>query len=1550
MDFRRILAALGGIGVDPTAREAVEALWLAARIAECADDGAREPTQRSALADEASAAPPRAPLEPGSTPRPPVSPSRAGAQRLGPATLHTSPPTGAASRTDTPAVAVRVPAAPALTGELDLLRALRPLKRQVPSRHRVVLDEIATAERSAEERLFLPTTRPDPDRWFSLVIVMEASPSMTVWHSLVSELIVLLQRSGAFRDIRLWHLHTGADGKAGLHPRALPTSALHSPGEILDPTGRQIVWCVSDCVSALWRDGRADRLLELWGGGGPLAIVQPLPQRLWRRSGLRPERVSLQSNTPGEPNSRLRTTGSDLSARNWTQVAATQDPPDDFAHRDDTMTLPQHAGALNTQLSGIPVPVLELESSWLAPWARLVTATAAGGVSAIVTRTRTSPDRPATPEQSRNGSSTSDAPATTEQNNDDSNAHPSPQDPLSLVRTFRANASPEAYRLAGCLAAAPLTLSVMRLVQRVMLPASRPAHLAEVLVSGLLRRTGIDPGAPEYDFIDGVRDVLLSTIRLSDTRRVYDEVSSYLAAHVGDARDTVALAVLPTGQGDLTVPDPSRPYADVPPEVLRRLGRGRAPEGNDAILQRPPLTDSAEQDAAAQPATGRAEPVQISPGSQTEAAPNTNPTVRSDATSTEPPASKSRESRPTQPRPPKAIGDSPPAVDASASASSETKAEVAERRLDVVLVHGYLSRPTIWDPLRQRIAADNALGFVDTHTFQWKTGKRLSPQNLSKDIDLAAGALNDYLSALGDASRLMLVTHAQGGLIVQRFLEQMLFDRRGRELARIRQVALLACPTSDSEAAAFLHGVHLGVGQPQKLLQKLQWRTSRTQQTVLEGIVHARQITDRTCPIPFSVYAGQSDAVVAPYAARGAFPNSGVLPGDHFSILTGHDTFTTLRRLILETDADSADRVTVQQASSSTVSVALARLPRPSPAFAGREEDVEALLRMLDPSASGAEWPVLAVTGVGGVGKTQLVLHVAERAFRLGWFPGGALFVDLNPALSNGLSASDALGSLLSSLDVPPDNIPADEAARSAMLRSTLGTRASQGQRFLLVLDNADSERQLLPVLPDDNGYGVLITSRQTIPSPLALHARTHRLDVLAPQASVDLIRQVLADNRVDDAPESAKKLATLCGGLPLALRIVAGRLADNPQRSLAYMAEELSSEEARLAGLSTGHVSVRAAFDASYQHLSHRQARLFRLLPLNAGSDISTAAAARLTDEEESTTEELLNDLAAANLVEVASTVGRWRMHDLIRLYADDHSRNHTDERHQAATRLMDYYLTTAEAANTHLKTPTNHAPSPVFSSRDQAVAWLESELGNLTTAAIAASQHHRRAQTELVLDLTEFLSRRHHLGDWTTFAFRAVAILQESGDRVGEGKAWNNFGLALVEARRYEEAIEAHATSAAVFLELGDRVEEGRALSNLGLALVEVGRVEEAIEVQNQAVAIFQQSGDRVGEGRAQSNLGVCFQQVGRQEEAIEAHTRAINILRESGERDREGGALFELGLVLREAGRYGEAIEAHTRAVDLFRESGDRDREGAALIELASAREMQGRNDSA
>ncbi|MFJ2953326.1 tetratricopeptide repeat protein [Streptomyces sp. NPDC087270] len=637
-----------------------------------------------------------------------------------------------------------------------------------------------------------------------------------------------------------------------------------------------------------------------------------------------------------------------------------------------------------------------------------------------------------------------------------------------------------------------------------------------------------------------------------------------------------------------------------------------------------------------------------------------------------------------------------------------------------------------------------------------------------------------------------------------------------------------------------------------------------------------------------------------------------------------------------------------------TIIPALSGLPAPSSAFAGRDGDVEDLLAALAPAPERQEGErhevvlVAAVAGLAGIGKTELVVQTAARALaEPGWFPGGALFTDLNGYDTNPqrrLSPHQALDGWLRALAVPPEHIPDQLPNRAALFRTVLAYYAEQGRRILLVVDNAGSEDQARPLLPTDPHTAALVTSRHT----LDIGARLHDLPALDTTASVDLLRQVLrqlrgpADTRVADAPEEAMRIAELCAGLPLALRITAALLAEIPAQPLASMADALRDERTRLDRIRRpgSEQAVRAAFDLSYAHLTPDQARLFRLLPLNAGPHVSTEAAAHLADHEAYSTGELLRDLARAHLIDPAEEAwGRWRLHDLVRLYADERGREQAeaDHRAEAATRLLDHYVRTAKAAGTHLDELSSGPPSEPFAERAEAAAWLEAEQVNLVAAAtVTARQYDHSAQTDLAFILSRFYRFGRHVDDWITLATAAADIFHRTGDRNGEAKALNNRGLALRVAKRYDEAVTAHTAAANTFREMGDRRNETSALNNLGLDLRDVQRYEQSVTVFTAALDICQQIGTGNGEATAliNLNLGIVLHGAQRFDEAVNAFTAAAEIFGRIGEAHREAGALGHLGISLRAVQRYDEALIAHTSAAEIFGSIGADEKEDLAL----------------
>ncbi|MFE6824291.1 SAV_2336 N-terminal domain-related protein [Streptomyces sp. NPDC057690] len=509
-----LVARLRDVGLDPDVPQLCDALWLArwTRPVEAADQedppagtGGR-PTPRPG----GGGGPDGDGRPHGDRPeRPEPSPQDVGAD--GRVSLYPVPQDGV-ERTRgagrAAALPVGVPAAPVLPAPLELQRALRRLQRYrspaPPLRMR--LDETATAEHSAQAGgLILPVYRAVTRGDARLQLVLDASSSMRVWDRLFIELQQVFGQLGAFSDIQVSHLHQGPDGEPAVSrsPDAY-AAPLHSADRLSDPTGRRIVLLVSDCAGPLWHSGHAHRLLHHLSRQGPVAVLQPLPQRLWNRTRLPVLFCEL---------SRGETLGGAAALRVRTPAG-----------------IPAEA-----RRGALPVPVLPPEPVALGAWARLLSGAGAGPVPGAVGWVRA--DQPAAPAARADRRRT----------------------PFERVSRFSSSASPAAGRLAVYLAAAPLCLPVMQLVQRTMLPDSGPAELAEVLVGGLVTRASeeyADGGAQWYRIEPDVRDALLSRLGRDEAMLVLKHCSEYIEQRFGKGGPNFpALALAQLGDGGA-----GRPY------------------------------------------------------------------------------------------------------------------------------------------------------------------------------------------------------------------------------------------------------------------------------------------------------------------------------------------------------------------------------------------------------------------------------------------------------------------------------------------------------------------------------------------------------------------------------------------------------------------------------------------------------------------------------------------------------------------------------------------------------------------------------------------------------------------------------------------------------------------------------------------------------------------------------------------------------------------------------------------------------------------------------
>jgi formylglycine-generating enzyme required for sulfatase activity len=561
--IEQAIALLKNAGFDLTAREIAEMIWLAVHMDESEQPKhpSTVPQQKSPSTDQTVTPLPEPQDTTSISPQPPE-PS---VQVYLP-----SPASRGSKPTKTQdGVPIKVPAAIALRNSLALGRSLRPLMRKVPSPIKKILDEEATVRRIAEEKIWTPVVKPARERWLDLALVVEQTSSTAIWKQTITELQQLLKHHGAFRDVRTWGLriteerileHNQEKIKINTQLFAQNStgnfdSSPHHPKELIDPKGRRLILLVSDCISPAWRKRFIYPVLELWGQNGLLTILQLLPERLWERTALASEiSVQLRSLTPGVFNSQL-------IVETWDEdeTQEKKDKHENSQYSDkrklETRFLEQY-GFLEPQRqsckNSIPVPIITLEPDPLLNWSRVTAGLGSLGTAGFQFFP---PD------------------ASKHQKTQQPTEQQEPQlNPSALVSRFRATASPLARRLAGLMAASPVSLPVVHLIQQTLLPESAQIHVAEVFMSGLLKHSR-DADYIEYEFIGDIRKLLLGFVPPSKANSVLEKVSEFVAKRLGlQVNDFEALLRQPSSQIEENLATKIRPFAQLKAQVLRQLG------------------------------------------------------------------------------------------------------------------------------------------------------------------------------------------------------------------------------------------------------------------------------------------------------------------------------------------------------------------------------------------------------------------------------------------------------------------------------------------------------------------------------------------------------------------------------------------------------------------------------------------------------------------------------------------------------------------------------------------------------------------------------------------------------------------------------------------------------------------------------------------------------------------------------------------------------------------------------------------------------------------
>jgi DNA-binding SARP family transcriptional activator/tetratricopeptide (TPR) repeat protein len=656
--------------------------------------------------------------------------------------------------------------------------------------------------------------------------------------------------------------------------------------------------------------------------------------------------------------------------------------------------------------------------------------------------------------------------------------------------------------------------------------------------------------------------------------------------------------------------------------------------------------------------------------------------------------------------------------------------------------------------------------------------------------------------------------------------------------------------------------------------------------------------------------------------------------------------------------AAGAVTVTVPAAGGGGASAVRAGLvPRELPAdvagFTGRAPELAVLDGLLLGAAGATAAVISAVSGTAGVGKTALAVHWAHRA--AGEFPDGQLHVNLrgyDPARP--VSAADALAGFLRSLGVPGPDIPAEEGERAARYRSLLA-----GRRMLIVVDNAATVEQVRPLLPGHSCCAVVVTSRDSLAGLVARDgARRLELDLLPLADAVALLQQLIG-GKADASPGAVAELATQCARLPLALRIAAELAAARPGAPLAGLVAELRDEQARLDVLDADgdpHTAVRAVFSWSYQQLGEEAARLFRLLGLHGGPDISVTAAASLAGLAEGDARRLLTDLARAHLI-AEHVPGRYAFHDLLRAYAAEQA-GHSDtqqERGAAIGRVLDHYLHSAAAAALLLdpaKEPVVLAPpwpgaaAGQPADRAQALAWFEAEHQVLLAAvSVAAGSGFDAHAWQLPWAMGAFLQPRGHWQDWVATQRTALAAATRLGDHAAQALAGRLLALACSAIGDDAEARSHLASSLTLYQRLGNRLGQAKVQLNLSLLAERQCRYADALSHAEQAQHLYQATGDKTNAAVAMNSVGWYHGLLGDYQQARACCEQALALCAETGHRWLEAAAWDSLGYAEHHLGNHAKAAACYQHALRSCRGSGDRLGEAATLTHLGDTQDAAG-----
>jgi DNA-binding SARP family transcriptional activator/tetratricopeptide (TPR) repeat protein len=662
------------------------------------------------------------------------------------------------------------------------------------------------------------------------------------------------------------------------------------------------------------------------------------------------------------------------------------------------------------------------------------------------------------------------------------------------------------------------------------------------------------------------------------------------------------------------------------------------------------------------------------------------------------------------------------------------------------------------------------------------------------------------------------------------------------------------------------------------------------------------------------------------------------------------------------------------------------QLPHSIADFIGRESQLTEIRQILSDHEASTNFavPILAISGRGGVGKSTLALRIAHELSSA--FVDGHIYIDLQGP-DGDESHHGLLARFLHALGVRGSLMPEQFAERVEVYRSRMA-----GKRLLLVLDDATSEQQVMPLLPGSPSCAVLVTSRARLGGLPGAHFV--EVDTFDNDTSAEFLAKIVGPERLAAEPTATAAVIRYCGGLPLALRIAGARLVSRPHWRINDLARRLKNEVRRLDELSGQGLAIRPSIGLTYRGLPNRAQRLFRLFAMIKAPDFPGWIAAALLDTDLNEAEDLLELLVDAQMVDAVARAGeatRYRFHDLIRVYAQERlmESERPDDRQAALERMLTFWLALLERAHRteyggdytvlHGRAPRRYLPE--WEHEDpigDPMNWLETERTGLVSAIRqAASANLDELCWDLALTTVSLFEVRGYVDDWRETAELAHAAAIRAGNRTGTGAMLYSLGSLHVFQKQLDEGARLFAQALEIFeaegnvhgqalalrdaanvdrlkgnfetmlarcedslakmRAVGDLIGQASILSSLAKYHIDEDDFDEAEKLLAEAQQLCRKANFRRGEAHVGSRLAELYRRTGQLARANRTIKDVLPTVRAAGDRVGEAHILYGLGMIRRDEGTLDSAEATFVFAMELASKIGDRQVEGQARYAL-------------